>query len=190
MYSKEQISAFQIYLLNNLTKKRYTHSLNVANEAVKLARTYNAEIQKAYIAGLLHDICKEMPLSKQKQYVKNSKMNVCDTELRAEPLWHAISGAEVVRQEFKIEDKDILNAIRYHTTARAKMTRLEKIIYLADLISIDRDFKDVNKMRRICYKDLDKAMLEALKFSINDTVSKSNTIPLTTLNAYNYYSQL
>lgn len=190
MANQAQILEYKIYLSTHLSKKRYTHSLNVADEAVRLAETYNADIEKAYLAGLLHDVCKEMPLSEQKEYILVSDRDVCKVERKSSPLWHSIAGAVFLNKHFNINDEDILNSVRYHTAGRAEMTILEKIIYLADLISIDRNYKDVNKMRRICYKDIDKAMIEALRFSICDTVSKSNTIPLTTLNAYNYYSQL
>ncbi len=185
MYSAEEI----IDILDiRLSKKRYQHSLNVAEEARKLAGHFNyPNPEKAYITGLLHDICKEIPKDEQLAMVKSSYLDVTDVELDTPPLYHAIAGAWYAEQVLHIRDSDMLNAIRYHTVGRARMSRLEEIIYLADLISADRDYKDVNKMRKISYQSIEKAMLEALRFSITDVVGKGSMLPENTIEAYNYY---
>ena len=185
MYSAEEI----IDILDiRLSKKRYQHSLNVAEEAGKLAEHYNyPDTEKAYIAGLLHDICKEIPKEEQLAMVSASDMDVTDVELVTPPLFHAIAGARYSEQVLNIDDRDILNAIRYHTVGRAGMSRLEEIIYIADLISEDRNYKDVNKMRKYAYQSIEKAMLEALKFSITDVVGKGSLLPRHTIEAYNHY---
>lgn len=188
MYSAEEI----IDILDiRLSKKRYQHSLNVAEEAGKLAEHYNyPDTEKAYIAGLLHDICKELPKEEQLAMVSASDMDVTDVELVTPPLFHAIAGARYSEQVLHIRDEDILNAIRYHTVGRAGMSRLEEIIYIADLISEDRNYKDVNKMRKYAYQSIEKAMLEALKFSITDVVGKGSMLPRHTTQAYNHYMML
>lgn len=190
LYGKVKIGVFKLLLGKSLSKKRYIHSLNVADEAVKLAEFYNEDTNKAYLAGLLHDVCKEMPFEQQEKLVLNSKLNVSEIEMKSQPLWHAISGAEYITHHFKINDEDIINSIRYHTVARANMSLLEQIIYLADLVSIDREYKEVKKMRRLCYKDIEEAMLEALRFSLLDSISKGNKIPQQTLDAFNQYTKL
>lgn len=178
------------YLKENLSQKRYQHSLNVASECRKLAEKYGEDPDKAYFAGLLHDVCKELSGEKQKALVLKSGFAVCREELETRSLWHAIAGAYFVKNVFGVEDIDIINSIRFHTVGRAGMTRLEEIVYLADLISADRTYKDVEKMRRFVYSDLNEAMLEAFRFSIKNVVKKEGMIPLCTVEGYNFYSRL
>ena len=187
MTEKIIISTYKEYLKAHLSKKRYNHSLNVAESAVELARLYGEDESKAQIAGLLHDVAKELPIEKQLEYVLNSTLDVDEVETKAHALYHAIAGAEIVKNDFGIDDEDIILAIRYHTVASVDMSRLAAIVYLADLISADRDYKDVKRMRKLAENGLERAMLEALKFSITDSVMKGNTIPLSTLKAYNRF---
>lgn len=183
----QSIEELKELLEGRLSKKRYVHSLNVADECKKLAKTWAEDEEQAYLAGLLHDICKDAPKAEQKQMVEKSALNISDVERRAEPLWHAIAGAWYAEHLLGIEDVKFLNAIRYHTAGRAEMSRLEEIVYVADLISADRTYKDVNKIRKLAYTNLDKTMLEGLRFSIISVAEKSSQIPLITTEAYNYY---
>ncbi|MBQ1519657.1 MAG: nicotinate-nucleotide adenylyltransferase [Ruminococcus sp.] len=178
------------YLKANLSAKRFQHSLNVADECRKLAEKYGEDPDKAYYAGLLHDICKEMPDAEQKALVENSGFAVCREELETRSLWHGIAGAYFVKTEFGVEDIDIINAIRFHTVGRAGMSRLEEIVYLGDLVSAERDYKDVDKMRKLVYSSLDEAMLYAVVFSIKSVIKKGGVIPLCTVEAYNFYTRL
>ncbi len=185
MTDKKTIGKYKEYLKNNLSKKRYNHSVNVANAAVKLAERFGGNKDKAYTAGLLHDIAKEMPSDEQLELVMESSLDVSEIETKTAALFHAIAGAELVQSMFDIHDPEIINAIRYHTVACRDMSKLAQIIYLADLISDDRNYKDVKRMRKYCEQSLEKGMLEALKFSLVDSVNKGNTIPQSTLEAYN-----
>ncbi len=178
------------YLKENLSQKRYTHSLNVAEECRKLAIKYGEEPDKAYFAGLLHDICKELPDEEQKKLVLESNFTVCREEVETRSLWHAIAGAYFIKTKFGIEDIDIINAVRFHTVGRAGMTRLEEIVYLGDLISADRDYKDVDKMRKISYTSLNDAMLEAFSFAMKSVVKKGGLVPICTAEGYNFYTRL
>lgn len=173
-----------------LSKKRYTHSLNVANEAVKLAKKYCGDTDKAYLAGLTHDICKEIPQDEQLEMALKCGMEFSDTERKIPPLYHSAAGAYYISAVLNITDSDILAAVRYHTAGRAEMSKLEKIIYLADLISADRTYKDVGRMRKLAYDGLDRAMLEAVRFNICDTVAKGSYIPENSWEAYNYFTRL
>ena len=190
MIEKSLVDELNAYLCKNLSKKRYEHSVNVANEALSIAKKYNYDCDKAYFAGLVHDICKEKSDDIQQKLVIESGLNVSAVELKSKPLWHAIAGAEFLKNEFHIEDVDILNAVRYHTVGRNEMSPIEKTVYLADLVSADRKYKDVEKMRKICYKNIDEAMFEALKFLITLDIEKGHTIPPSTFEAYNEYSIL
>ncbi len=185
MPDKKKYSEYKEFIKNNLSKKRYNHSLNVADAALKLADRYDGDKEKAYLAGLLHDVCKELPPEEQLALAKQSDLDVSEIELTAVPLFHAVAGSVFIQQRFGITDPEIIRAIRYHTVACGDMDKLSKIIYIADLISEDRDYKDVKKMRKVAEQGLDKAMLEALRFSITDSVVKGNTIPACTLEAYN-----
>ncbi|MBR4627727.1 MAG: bis(5'-nucleosyl)-tetraphosphatase (symmetrical) YqeK [Ruminococcus sp.] len=178
------------FLKEQLSAKRYGHSLNVAAECRKLAEKYGEDTEKAYFAGLLHDICKELPDDVQRELVIHSGFTYSREELETRSLWHAIAGAGLVRDKFGIEDIDILNAIRFHTVGRAGMSRLEEIVYLGDLISADRDYKDVERMRKLAYTSLNEAMLEAFSFSIKSVVKKGGLIPLCSVEGYNFYTRL
>lgn len=178
------------YLKEHLSEKRYRHSLNVAAECRKLAEKYGEDTDKAYFAGLLHDVCKELPADEQKRLVDECGFAVCREELETRSLWHAVAGAYFVKTAFGVEDIDIINAIRFHTVGRAGMTRLEEIVYLGDLVSADRSYKDVDKMRKIVYSDLNEAMLEAFTFSIKTVVKKGGMVPICTVEGYNFYTRL
>lgn len=187
MYSVEELTHI---LSIRLSKKRFTHSLNVAAEAKKLSEYYGfSDPDTAYLAGLIHDCCKEIPAEEQLDMVKKSRRNVTAEEMRVTALYHSIAGAWYAEHAFGITDEDILNAVRYHTVGRAGMSRLEEIIYIADLISAERNYKDVAKMRKYAYQSLDKAMLEALRFSVADVVEKGSYLPVHTIEAYNQYTQ-
>ncbi|MCM1023995.1 MAG: bis(5'-nucleosyl)-tetraphosphatase (symmetrical) YqeK [Prevotella sp.] len=186
MYSAAELTDI---LSIRLSKKRFQHSLNVADEAKKLAEKYNYRSpEKAYLTGLLHDICKEIPKDEQLVMAKKSTLDVSPVELATPPLYHAIAGAWYAENVLNVHDSDILNAVRYHTVGRAGMSRLEEIIYIADLISADRNYKDVNKMRKNAYQSIEKTMLEALRFSIADVVAKGSMLPHHTVEAYNHYA--
>ena len=188
LYSgKKKFQDYKNFIKSHLSKKRAQHSFNVAEAAVKLARQYGADEDKAYLAGLLHDVCKELPPAEQLEYVNRSDLDVSEVEKGTVALYHAIAGSVFVKEHFGIQNEEIIRAIRYHTVACGNMDKLSQIIYLADLISEDRDYKDVKKMRKYAEQGLEKAMLEALKFSIADSVGKENTIPLCTLESYNYF---
>ena len=190
MLDKKVIGKYKAYLKEHLSKKRYNHSVNVAGAALELARRFNGDTDKAYIAGLLHDCAKELDADKQLELVELSDLDVCEIEKKSTPLFHAVAGSELVKTEFGITDKEIIHAIRYHTVACKDMPKLSQIVYLADLISDDRDYKDVKKMRKYAEQSLEKAMYEALKFSVTDSVSKGNSIPVCTLEAYNDFAAL
>lgn len=174
----------------DLSKKRYVHSKNVAAMSAELAKLYGEDIERAYFAGLVHDIAKE--ISRDEQFVLAAKceLDVSSIELNSTPLLHAIAGAQLLIEDFDFHDEEILWAVRWHTVAAPDMSKLAEIVYLADLVSEDRDYKDVKKYRKYAHTSLEKGMFEALKFSIADSASKGNSIPLSTLEAYNQYAEV
>lgn len=181
----EKYTEFKNILQERLTPKRYNHSLCVADEAVRLAKKYGGDCEKAYLAGLLHDITKNATQEEHLQIFSRFDIMLNDIEKNAEKLWHAISGAAYIENVLKIDDKEIITAVRYHTTARAGMTQLEKLLYLADFTSADRDYDDINVMREKVEISLEAALDYALSYTINDLVSRGKPLHLDTVNAYN-----
>lgn len=184
MYHFDENRAF---LKARLSKKRYTHSLNVAHEAQRLAELYGEDPEKAYFAGLMHDVCKELPAEEQEELVRASSFVVSKEELVTKPVWHGIAGAYFLQVRMGVTDPDVLNAVRYHTVGRAGMTRLEEIVYLADLISEDRTYDGVEQMRQLCLTSINAAMLAGIRFSMETTLKKGGYLPPVTVEAYNQY---
>ena len=173
-------------LKERLLEKRYIHSLNVADSARELAKKYGADEEKAYFAGLVHDIMKNASEEEQLQIMEKGGIILSRTEKINKKLWHAMAGECYLRIEKGITDEDILNAVRYHTTGRAGMSLLEKVVYIADYISVERDYDDVDVMRDLSMnKGLDEAALYALKFSFKSLSKKEKLIHTDSVEYYN-----
>ena len=168
-----------------LNPDRLYHSLNVADEAKKLAKHYGADEQKAFTAGLLHDILKNTPDSELLQYFERNGIMLTETERASRKTWHAMAGADFLRRELHVTDEDILSAVRWHTTGRAGMTLLDKVLFVADFISADRDYPGVERMREKAYVSLEDAMLEGLQFTINELVENTWPVHEDSIRAYN-----
>ena len=166
-------------------ERRYIHSVNVAESAVQLARHYNADEEKAEIAGILKDCCKEISRDEMLQIMSNGGIILDAVEKGTSKLWHAIAGSVYVRDFLNIKDDDIINAIRYHTTGRAGMSLLEKIIFIADFISDERDYDGIEIMRKKAFTCLEDAMLFGLQFTITDLTTRKLTIHSNALACYN-----
>ncbi len=173
-----------------LTPKRYKHTQGVAEEAAKLAKRYGADIKKAYTAGLLHDCAK--------CFTDGEKLKLCkvygvklDDVLKAQPdLTHSFLGAKIAEAEYGIRDKDILNAIAYHTTGRENMSLLEKIVFIADLIEPNRDyFKGLDKIRKLAYNNIDDAVISALERTIEYNKERKRVIHPLGLAALEYIKE-
>ena len=168
-----------------LEKPRFIHSVNVSNMAKKLAGIYGEDQEKAAVAGILHDIMKNTSQDKQLKMLNDYGIYLTPLEKLSPKLWHAILGAEYIKSELGVEDQEIVNAVRYHTTARENMTKLEKIIFVSDFISEDRTYTGVEKIRSVAFEDIDYAVFEGLSFSIESLLRKKCTIHPDTIGAYN-----
>lgn len=171
--------------LSTLSEYRRTHSLNVSAEAVRLAQKYGADVDKARLAGLLHDVTKETPDEIQLKIIEKGGIMLTELERRSPKLWHAISGAVYIRDTLGIDDADIFNAVRYHTTARAGMSKLEKVIFLADFTSAERSYPDIDVIRRHAEASLEDGMLYGLRFTITRLVGREGLVSPDALAAYN-----
>jgi len=183
----EEFDAYEKLIKERLSKKRFNHSMNVAEACFDLAERYGADKKRCYLAGLLHDVMKEDSKEKQREMTIASELAPDPAECETPALWHAVAGAVFVRDELNISDEEIIRAIRFHTIGCAEMSLLEKIVYLGDMISEDRDYKDVDKFRDFCYDDIDKAMSIALIYNVQSVCKKCGLIPRYSFEAYNYY---
>ena len=169
-----------------LPTKRFEHTLGVVASSEALAKRFGADLPSAKIAAYLHDIAKFLPNDVLEQKLIESNET---TYLAYSPLvWHAPVGAIVANQEFNIEDESILNAIKYHTTGKAAMTLLEKIVFLADYIEPSRTQPNVETIRKIAEVSLDQAVAQTLQDTVNYLSKKGkDNIHPDTLAAYEYY---
>ena len=183
----KEFDQYEELLKGRLSKKRFTHTMNVAEACYDLAERFGGDKKSCYLAGMLHDIMKEELPERQKQMTAESGFQPDSAEIDTPALRHAVGGAAYVRDQLGIDDEEILAGIRFHTIGCAKMTLLEKIVYLGDMISAERSYKDVDRFRKICHSDLDRAMAVALAYNIMEVCRKCGYIPHYTFEAYNYY---
>ncbi|MBE6893415.1 MAG: HD domain-containing protein [Ruminococcaceae bacterium] len=155
-------------LKSRMNEHRYAHSLNVAERAVFLAEKYGADPKKAEFAGLVHDICKGIPNEEQLSIIKNAGIELDEDTLKSPALWHSIAGAVYCEHELGITDKDVLNAVRYHTSGRGKMSILEKVIYMADLTSAERNYPDAEYTRNLTDYNLDEGIAYGVRWIAGD----------------------
>lgn len=175
-------------LKENLTEKRFNHSMQVAKEAKKLAIEHNIDKEQAFLAGLIHDCCKCFSLPKIYETCEKYNFKLDEVLEKQPDLAHSFLGYYVAKDIYNIKDENILNSIKYHTTGRANMSSLEKIIYIADYIEPTRVyFEGIYTARELAYKDLDKAMEYILKSTIQFNTKKGRIIHPLSLQAYEYY---
>ncbi|MBR6533278.1 MAG: bis(5'-nucleosyl)-tetraphosphatase (symmetrical) YqeK [Clostridia bacterium] len=177
---------FKKILKSRLDEKRYYHSLCVADEAKRLAEKIGVDTQKAYLAGLLHDITKNAPCEEHLQIFTQFGIILNDIEKNTQKLWHAISGTAYIEHILGVSDPEILDAVRYHTTAKADMSPLCLVLYLADFTSRDRDYPDVDIMRGLVDLSFSKALIYALQYTIKDLTERKKAIHFDTLAAFNF----
>lgn len=181
------IDAIKNYLQDNLSPKRFIHSVCVANLAVDLAKFYGEDIFKAYIGGLLHDCAKEIPNSEKIEMCYKYKIKI-DRALKLQPdLLHQFLGEKIAYEKFYIRDIDILNSIRHHTTGRKRMSLLEKIVYIADYTEPNRIHDTVKYIRRLLYDNLNQALAYCLKITLDENKRKNRLIYHLSNEAFQFY---
>ena len=163
-------------LKKELDHGRYWHSLGVMYTAAALAMQYGCDLNAAMTAGLLHDCAKCIPNDRKIEMCEKYAIPVSEIEKKAPYLLHSKLGAYLAKTKYGVEDEEILNAIRWHTTGCPDMTLLEKIIYLADYIEPTRDFEGLEKLREAAYTDLDGALILGLEMSLED-LKERNIVP-------------
>lgn len=152
------------YVKNHLSDKRWNHTVNVVSEAEKLCQMYGGDMEKCVTAAIFHDVVKELPNEELNALVR--KFGFDEKYIDSPNLSHGKIAAALLKHEWGIDDEDIINAVSYHTTGRAGMSKTEKIVFIADAIEPTRVYNGVEAIRKATYEDLDKGCLK----SLTDTV--------------------
>lgn len=176
---------YREFIKNNLSEKRYIHSVNVAKKAKELAKFYGEDEEKAEVAGLLHDVVKEKSFEEHKKILEEAFLSFEEFKDVSYKVLHGPAGKEFVKKNFGISDEKILNGIKYHTTGRKDMTLFEKIIFVSDYISEERDWNGVEYVRNLAKEDINKAVLHKLCKAVSNCVIRHHRIHMDTFSAYN-----
>ena len=169
----------------HLTERRFYHSQCVAQEAAELARRYGADVEKARLCGILHDIMKDTPPEEQLKILGDSGIILTDMQRRTPKLWHSLCGAAYLEHTLGVTDQAVLQAVRGHTGGRSGMTLLDKVLFVADYISADRDYPGVEDMRQAADRSLEEAMVEGIAFTVNETMGQRRLLGQESIAAYN-----
>jgi len=187
----DEIKEIRDAIEKELTGKRFEHTLGVAYTAALLAECNDYTSETALLAGLLHDCAKCYSDQKLINICKKDNVELTETELKNTALLHGKAGAVVAKRKYKIEDEDILNAIKYHTTGRPNMTVLEKIIYVADYIEPGRkQVPNLSSLRKLAFQNLDAALIQILENIVNYLKSDGKETDPSTEKTYEYYLNL
>lgn len=187
---KYNLAKMKKTLRKYLTVDRYEHTEGVMYTAAALAMAHNYDMENALVAGLLHDCAKCIPDAKKIKLCEKYKVEVTDIEKANPFLLHAKAGAIIAKEKYDIQDEEILDAIRCHTTGKPGMSLLDKIIYIADYIEPNRTkATNLDDVRRLAYQDIDICLYKILSDTLAYLRSSSKTMDSMTLQTYNYYKQ-
>ena len=168
---------------SRLSEKRYKHTMNVKKMAVKLAVRYGADPEKAALAAILHDSAKELPREEMLQIFADNDIIAKNAAERPAPVWHGIAAAILCQTRWGVTDPEILSAIACHTTGKPGMSLLDKIIYMADMTSAERDYPGVEALRAEGMENLDLALCHALERSVTFVKQKGGPLDPVTVAA-------
>jgi predicted HD superfamily hydrolase involved in NAD metabolism len=188
MKTLELSKKFRKEMQDALKSERFDHTLGVAYTAANMAAIFDADNQKALIAGYLHDCAKNLDHEEQIKICKKNGIEITDVERRNPSLIHAKAGMCLARTKYGIEDEEILNAIRWHTTGHPGMTTLEKIVFIADFIEPNRKpLEHMDIIRKEAFRDLDACMLLILRDTLNYLKNIDKECDSMTQDTYEYY---
>lgn len=169
-------------------EKRYEHTLAVSYTAASLAMRYGENVDDARLAGLLHDCAKHLSDERMLELAHKYNLDISKVEKDNPFLLHGKIGALIAQKKFEVEDENILNAIRYHTTGRPGMSVLEKIIYISDYIEPNRNFRDnLNRVRTLAFQDINTCLVKILADSLESLKERNMPIDSVTALTYDYY---
>lgn len=174
-----------------IDEMRYQHTLGVMYTAAALAMRYGADLERAQVAGLLHDCAKCIPNAKKLKLCHQNHIPVSEVEQKSPYLLHARLGAYIAKEKYHVHDAEILSAIEYHTTGRAAMTLLEEIIFIADYIEPMRSkAQNLPEIRAMAFQDIDHAVYMTMRDTIAYLKEEKTCLDNQTVMAYNYYKEL
>ncbi|WP_022778569.1 bis(5'-nucleosyl)-tetraphosphatase (symmetrical) YqeK [Butyrivibrio sp. AE3009] len=177
-------------LEKELKPDRFDHTLGVAYTAASIAFVFGADVEKALIAGMLHDCAKCMSHEEQVKICEKNKIEITEVERRNHSLLHAKAGMYLARAKYDIYDPEILEAIRWHTTGKEDMSLLEKIIYIADFIEPNRrPLEGMDEIRKEAFTDIDRCLAHILHDSVLYLQTIGKECDEATMNAYLYYKK-
>lgn len=171
---------------DKLSPRRFAHSLRVVDTAMSMAEGAGLDMDKVYLAALLHDYAKGMPPGELLALAKDNHLMTCEAEAVQPDLLHGPVGAWLCRRELQIIDEEVLQAIHYHTTGRAGMSSLEIVVYLADLIEPGRTYHGIRKLQETCKENMNQGLLLAFDFTIQFILSKKLLLHPQTVEARNW----
>lgn len=174
-----------------LDDRRYEHTLGVEYTAAALAMCHGASIKDAQLAGLLHDCAKCLSDEKRLSICEKHNISINEIERRNPSLLHAKVGSFLAMEEYRVSDSNVIHAILNHTTGRPDMSKLEKIIFIADYIEPARSkAPNLEEIRRLAFEDLDAALLRILEDILNYLEGSGEEIDPMTRKTYNYYRSI
>ena len=176
------------YIRVRLTEKRYRHTEGVIYTAVRLAERYGADPEKAEIAALFHDACKNLDIEEMNTMVEEYQLG--DYYIDKPQLAHSKLAAAILKAKFGVEDEDILNAVSYHTTGRADMSLLEKIIFVSDATEPNRTYDDAERLNALAFSDLDQACCEVLEWTVQIVGNSGRYMDQDTVKALEWFRDL
>ncbi len=177
-------------LEKELKPDRFDHTLGVAYTAASMAFIYGADVEKALIAGFLHDCAKSMSHEEQVKICEKNNIEMTEVERKNHSLLHAKVGMYLARTKYDVYDTDVLNAIRWHTTGREDMSLLEKIVYIADFIEPNRKMlENMAQIRKEAFTDIDRCLAHILHDSVVYLRTIGKEIDDATMIAYEYYKK-
>ena len=185
-----EIFSIREKLKASLKPGRYEHSLSVSFTCMALAMRYGYDLDKAELAGLLHDCAKCYDNNSIIAACRNSGMELTEGELQAPSIIHSRLGARMAEEKFGVNDPEILSAIACHTTGKPDMSLLDKILYSADYIEPRRyKIKDLPAIRRLAFEDLDQALFQIMEGTLRYLKESGTYADIMTQNAYHYYKK-
>lgn len=188
---KYKIDKMKKRVQEHLDKVRFDHTLGVMYTAGAMAMRYQIDLEKALIAGLLHDCAKCLSSDKKIKLCEKYNLAISDSERKNPGLLHAKLGAYLAFSKYDIEDREIIDAIAYHTTGRPEMTLLDKIVYIADYIEPNRnEAPNLSEVRKLAFIDIDECLYLILKDSLAYLQTKNEVIDPATEKTYLYYKDV
>lgn len=181
-----EITYIYNYLKENLKPKRYIHTLGVVSTAKELAKLNGVDEDKAELAALCHDVAKNLTPEELMNIIKKNNIELTMDEKKTPELWHEIVSDILAKEKFNIDDKEVLEAMRWHTTGKENMSTLDKIIYISDMIEPSRTYDGVEEIRQKVLENLDEGVLMGMDHTIKYLLSREQLIDLNTVKARNY----